>query len=302
MNRHQIKHSIMLLLTAVIWGSSFVAQSAGMDHVGPFTFSAARFIIGSIVLLPVILIFSDKGTKEQNKYTVMGGICCGIVMFAAANLQQIAMLHSTTGKAGFITALYIVIVPLLGKLFGKKCTPLIWISVLLSVIGLYLLCIGIGGTFVPEASDFLLLGCSFLFSVHILVIDHFTDKADGLKMSCVQFFTAGVLNIPLMFTLDGSIFQMAPSVSNLLAAFLPVLYAGVLASGVGYTLQVIGQKGMNPTIASLLLSLESVTAALSGFIFLNQKLSFSEILGCIIMFIAIILAQLPIAAGTSNDS
>jgi drug/metabolite transporter (DMT)-like permease len=216
-----------------------------------------------------------------------------LILFSAAQLQQVAMLHASTGKAGFMTALYIVIVPLLGLFLGKKSTPLLWISVLLSVLGLYFLCIGIGGTFTLEAWDFMLIGCAFLFSIHILVIDHFNVKANCIKLSCIQFLVAGILNLPFLFLLDGPAFQLPPSLSNIFAAWLPVLYAGVLSSGVAYTLQIVGQKGMNPTVSSLILSLESVTAAVAGVIILKQSMSVSEALGCIIMFCAIILAQLP---------
>ncbi len=287
-------NSLLLLLTAAIWGVAFVAQSVGMDYVGPFTFNAVRCIIGAIVLLPVIWFFnrkkqpkesSEQDQKTDRKTLLLGGISCGIALCLASNFQQLGIQYTTVGKAGFITACYIVIVPILGIFLKKKCSPFVWVAVGMALIGLYLLCITDG--FSIGKGDLLVLICAFLFSFHILIIDYFSPKADGVKMSCIQFLVCGILSgIPALLLEN-------PQISSILAAWMPVLYAGIFSCGVAYTLQIIGQKNMNPTIASLILSLESCISVLAGWIILGQSLSTREILGCVIMFCAIILAQLP---------
>ena len=289
-----LKNSLILLLTATIWGVAFVAQSVGMDYVGGFTFNAVRSIIGSIVLLPVILFLDRQKTpavrteeekKSGQKTLLMGGIACGICLCLASNFQQFGIRYTTVGKAGFITACYIVIVPILGLFLKKKCSPYIWGAVVMALIGLYLLCITDG--FSIGKGDILVMICAVLFSLHILVIDYFSPKVDGVKMSCIQFLVCGILSgIPAL------IFEN-PQISSILAAWQPILYAGVMSCGVAYTLQIVGQKNMNPTVASLILSLESCISVLAGWIILGQSMSRKEILGCVIMFAAIILAQLP---------
>ena len=289
-----LKNSLILLLTATIWGVAFVAQSVGMDYVGGFTFNAVRSIIGSIVLLPVILFLDRQKTpavrteeekKSGQKTLLMGGIACGICLCLASNFQQFGIKYTTVGKAGFITACYIVIVPILGLFLKKKCSPYIWGAVVMALIGLYLLCITDG--FSIGKGDILVMICAVLFSLHILVIDYFSPKVDGVKMSCIQFLVCGILSgIPAL------IFEN-PQISSILAAWKPILYAGVMSCGVAYTLQIVGQKNMNPTVASLILSLESCISVLAGWIILGQSMSRKEILGCVIMFAAIILAQLP---------
>ena len=289
-----LKNSLVLLLTATIWGVAFVAQSVGMDYVGGFTFNAVRSIIGSIVLLPVIWFLDRQktpaaGTEEEKKNgkktLVMGGIACGICLCLASNFQQFGIKYTTVGKAGFITACYIVIVPILGLFLKKKCSPYIWGAVVMALIGLYLLCITDG--FSIGKGDILVMICAVLFSLHILVIDYFSPKVDGVKMSCIQFLVCGILSgIPAL------IFEN-PQISSILAAWQPILYAGVMSCGAAYTLQIVGQKNMNPTVASLILSLESCISVLAGWIILGQSMSRKEILGCVIMFAAIILAQLP---------
>lgn len=295
MNRQttSLKNSFILLLTAAIWGVAFVAQSVGMEYIGPFTFNAVRSIIGGIVLLPVIWFFDCRPgrpapsprEKGSRKTLITGGVLCGIALCIASNFQQIGIQYTTVGKAGFITACYIIIVPILGLFLKKKCSPFIWAAVALALAGLYLLCITDG--FSIGKGDFLVLICSFWFSFHILIIDHFSPKTDGVKMSCIQFLVCGILSgIPALILEN-------PQISSILNAWMPVLYAGVLSCGVAYTLQIIGQKNMNPTVASLILSLESCISVLAGWIILGQSLSLREILGCVIMFGAIILAQLP---------
>ena len=296
MRQNTMKSSFLLVLAAFIWGVAFVAQSVGMDYVGPFTFIGARYLIGGLVLIPCIaflkkLGYGDDGNKsetqkkEEFRIGVKGGIFCGLALFISSSLQQIGIMYTTVGKAGFITALYIVIVPILGIFMKKKVSWTIWISVAVAVIGMYLLCITDG--FSIGKGDILVLICAFLFSLHILVIDYFSPHVDGVKMSCIQFLVCGILTaIPAL------IFEH-PQLSAFKGAWGSILYAGVMSCGVAYTLQIIGQKNMNPTVASLILSLESCISVLAGWILLGQKLSVKEIIGCIIMFCAIVLAQLP---------
>ena len=289
-----LKNSLMLLLAATIWGVAFVAQSIGMEYVGAFTFNSVRSLIGAAVLLPVIWLFNRNRSdsvqtaeekKASSKILITGGICCGILLCLATNFQQFGIKYTTVGKAGFITACYIVIVPILGIVLKKKCSPFIWAAVLLALCGLYLLCIKDG--FSIGKGDILVLICAFLFSLHILTIDYFSPKTDGVKLSCIQVLVSGILSgIPALILED-------PSLSSILTAWLPILYAGALSSGVAYTLQIIGQKDMNPTVASLILSLDSCISVLAGWLILGQKLSSRELFGCLIMFGAIILAQLP---------
>lgn len=293
----QLRNSFLLLLTAAIWGVAFVAQSVGMDYVGPFTFNMIRSVIGGIVLIPCIFLLdkispkekkelSAKEQKKERKTLLTGGICCGILLAFATNFQQIGIQYTTVGRAGFITACYIIIVPLIGiTFFKKKCRSTIWLAVILALVGLYLLCIT--EEFSIGYGDFLVLICSFLFSLHILVIDYFSPLVDGVKMSCIQFFVCGIVSgIPALFT-ETIVW------TNVLQAWMPVLYAGVMSCGVAYTLQIVGQKNMNPTVASLILSLESCIAVLAGWIILGESLTSREVKGCILMFAAIVLAQIP---------
>lgn len=284
----------MLLLAAFIWGSAFVAQSVGMDYVGPLTFNCVRSIIGGVVLIPCIFLLERLKSPEERaraaaesdrKTLLAGGASCGVVLCAATSMQQFGMQYTSVGKAGFITALYIVIVPVLGLFFGKRCGFKIWMCVCIALVGFYLLCMT--GGFALERGDLYLLGCSLLFSFHILVIDHFSPLVDGVKMSCIQFLVSGVLSGAAMLLFE------TPSIAGIVAGAGPILYAGVLSSGVAYTLQIIGQKNYNPTVATLLLSLESVFSVLTGWMVLHQKLSPREIAGCVLIFAAVILAQLP---------
>lgn len=294
---------MLLLLTATIWGVAFVAQSVGMDYVGPFTFNMLRNIIGGMVLIPCIFLLdrimpkekkerTAEEQKKEKKILVTGGVYCGILLALAMGFQQIGLQYTTVGRAGFITACYIIIVPLLGMLFfKKKCRSTIWFAVFLALTGLYLLCItekaDIG------QGDLLVLVCSFLFSLHILVIDHFSPLVDGVKMSCIQFFVAGIVSGIPAFLTEKILLE------NIFQAWMPVLYAGVMSCGVAYTLQIVGQKNMNPTIASLILSLESCIAVIAGWLILGERLTVREFTGCVLMFVAIILAQLP-AENTKN--
>ncbi len=295
MKKSSLRSSLLLFLTAAIWGVAFVAQRVGMDYVGPFTFSCMRCLLGGIVLLPFIW-FTGRRKKdspavdsgaEKGPVLWIGGICCGLALFVASNLQQVGMQYTSVGKAGFITAMYIVIVPLLGFFLGKKVKIQVGISVLLAAAGLYLLCIT--EKFSLGRGDFLVLLCAFVFAIHILVIDHFSPLVDGVRMSCIQFFVCGLLSGIVMLICEH------PSIQAIAAAWLPIGYAGILSCGVAYTLQIVGQRDMDPTVASLILCLESVVSVLAGWALLGQTLSAREGIGCVLMFAAIILAQLSAA-------
>ena len=265
-----------------------------MEYIGPFTFNAIRCVLGGMVLIPVILVLKKKKEtgaenqeKEDKKTLWMGGIACGVILCIASNLQQFGIMEASVGKSGFFTALYIVMIPVIGIFIGKRPEIKLWFCVALAVVGMYLLCMK-DGSFTIERADIMLLLCALAFSFHILVVDYFSPKVDGVKMSCIQFFVCGVLSAV------GMLFTETPDISNIQAAWLPLLYAGLLSCGVGYTLQIVGQKGINPVIASLIMSLESVISALAGWVILGQVLSPKEILGCILMFVAIIITQIPI--------
>ena len=286
----------MLLLTAFIWGTAFVAQSVGMDYTGPFTFNFARYIVGSLVLIPFVIFNFSKRKKQNNteskeksksfsiKYTILGGIGCGILLCVASSLQQFGILYShSVGKAGFLTALYIIMVPILGFFFGKKSKALIWICVLLATAGLYLICVKEGFKF--ELGDIFLILCALVFSFHIMFIDFVSPKGDGVTISCIQFAVSGIL------CLICALFSEKIVISELLKGYFPILYAGVMSCGVAYTFQILGQKYVEPTKASLIMCLESVFATLGGFIILHEILTVKEAVGCVIVFIAIILAQ-----------
>lgn len=298
-----LKNSLLLLLAAFIWGTAFVAQSVGMDYVGPFTFSFSRNIVGGLVLIPAVFLMDkwkersaknkdlaadpeeDNELSWRNPSLWKGGVICGIALCVAANFQQVGLQYTTVGKSGFITALYIVLVPLLGILLKKRLRAVIWISVVLAVIGLYLLCMS--GSFSLDKGDALTLASALSFAVQILCIDHFAPKTDPVKLCCVEFFVCGILSGMVMLITE------TVTIDALVKAAVPILYAGVLSSGVAYTLQAVGQRNLDPAIASLLMSMESVFSVLAGWVVLGQTLSFKEIAGCMLMFAAIILAQLP---------
>ena len=283
-----------LLLTALIWGTAFVAQSVGMEHIGPYTFNAARFFVGGLVLIPIVLVIRKTDKQERTpqekrlyrKNTIIGGSCCGVILCAASTFQQIGIQYTTVGKAGFITALYIIIVPLLGLFLKKKVTWLVWFSTIIAVIGFYLL--SISGKVSMNKGDVAVLICAVLFSVHILVVDYFSPKADGVGISCIQFWISAIISAGLMFLFEN------PQMQQILASAKPILYAGIMSCGVAYTLQIIGQKHVEPTIASLLMSLESVFSVLAGWVLLGQVLSVKELIGCCLVFTAVILAQIPV--------
>ena len=286
------KNACVLLLTAFIWGTAFVAQSVGMDYLEPFTFNGVRCLIGAIALLPCIWFF-NRGKEKENKVNdenakrdlIKGGIACGILLFAASSLQQIGLVYTAAGKAGFITAFYIVLVPVFGIFLHKKIGWKVWTAVAIALAGLYFLCIT--EAFTIGVGDIYVLLCALIFSVHILVVDHYAPKVDGVKLSCIQFLVAGIVSIPFMLILE------SPKMGNMMTSWFPLIYAGVFSCGIAYTLQILGQKNVNPAVASLILSLESCFSVLSGWVILGERLSARETIGCIMMFAAIILAQIP---------
>ncbi|MBQ9064572.1 MAG: DMT family transporter [Blautia sp.] len=337
-----VRSSLLLLLTAAIWGVAFVAQSVGMEYVGGFTFNSVRFLIGAAVLFPFVLIINkkEKGPGSQGNFNkagfmtqtgpageiktsntppsnagnsgsykykadnsrkdnsgsyklISGGIVCGVLLCMASNFQQFGIKYTTVGKAGFITALYIILVPVFGLFLKKKTGAFIWAAVVLALVGLYLLCIKEG--FSLGKGDILVMICAVLFAFQILAVDHYSPLvSSGTALSMIEFLVSGLLSaIPAL------LFEH-PELSQLLAAWKPILYAGVFSSGIAYTLQIIAQKDLDPTVASLIMSLESSIAMLAGWLILGQTLSRRELTGCAVMFCAIILAQLPSMPATGT--
>ena len=287
----KLRGSLLLLLTAMIWGAAFVAQSVGMDHVGPYTFLFSRSILGGVVLLPVIWFRGRKQESQklhkQKNPLLLGGICCGIALFVGSILQQIGIQETTAGKAGFLTAMYMILVPIVGLFLGKKPGTKVWGAVVVALMGMYFLCLY--GTELGSVNrgDLLEMACAVGFTFHILIIDHFSPKVDGVKMSCIQFFVCGILAFAGMMIFEN------PSLENIWNAILPIAYAGILSSGAGFTLQILAQKDTDPTVASLLMSLESVFSLIFGWIILKEAMNGIELLGCGLMFAAIIWVQLP---------
>lgn len=290
MKNISLKSSMLLFLAAFIWGVAFVAQSVGMDYMGPLSFNGARFLMGSVVLLPLVIYRRQKNRKEgipapDTKITIKGGICCGLALCAAALLQQYGIMYTTVGKAGFITTLYIIMVPIFGIFLKKRVPGKVWIGAVIAAFGMYLLCMS--ERLALSKGDGLVFICAIIFSVHILVIDYFSPKADGVEISCIQFLTAGVI------ASIGALLFENPQLGQFIAGIIPLAYAGILSSGVAYTLQVVGQKNVEPTVASLILSLESVVSMLAGWVILHQALTGRELFGCVLVFTAVILVQLP---------
>lgn len=288
--KEQLKGSILLLIGTVIWGCAFVAQSVAMDHVGPLTFQACRSALAVIVLLPVIALF-DRGRKETDSYLKLWsskklwttGLACGAALFVASGLQQIGLVYTEPGKAGFLTAMYIVLVPVLGLFLGKRPGILVWTSVVIAVAGLYFL------SFVNaegiNVGDIIVIGCALAYAVQITLVDRLSGGLDGLRLNCVQFLVVAVLSAVVM------LFTETPTWSGILACGGALLYTGILSSAVGFSLQILGQQRVAPEPASLIMSLESVFAVLAGWLILGQKLSGAETIGCCLMFAAVILSQ-----------
>ena len=294
-----LKNPLLLLLAAFIWGVAFVAQKEGMDHVGPFTFNCVRFFLGGACLvLALPLLDRIRGRhgvlqKGSRRDILVGGAACGAALFVAANLQQVAIAmqsaDTNVGKAGFITACYVVLVPVLGLFLGRKSPALVWVGAAVALAGFFSLSLmdplmdGQGLTL--ERSDGLLLLCALVFSVQILLVDHFSPLVDGVRLSCVQFFVCGLLGLPFMI-------RESPTWAGLAACAVPILYTGVLSSGVAYTLQIVGQNGVHPAVASLILSLESVFSALAGDVLMPETgLTGWEIAGCVLVFAAVVMVE-----------
>lgn len=289
MKKTAIGSSLLLFLAACIWGVAFVAQSVGMDYMGPFTFNGTRFLIGGTVLLPLVCmrVQKKKNTPEElpPALTLKGGICCGLAICFASLSQQIGIMYTTVGKAGFITTLYIVIVPVFGLFLHKKVPAKVWIAAVVAAAGMYMLCIN--ESFSIGKGDAFVFLCAIIFSIHILVIDYFSPKTDGVALSCIQFYTAGIICIIAAFWIE------SPTWEQIFTGIIPILYAGIMSCGIAYTLQIIGQKNLDPTVASLILSMESVVSVLAGWVILGQSLSVKELFGCALVFAAVILVQLP---------
>lgn len=307
MDKNSLKGSLLLFLGAFIWGTTFIAQSVGVNHLNAFAFNCIRNFIGVIALLPVLLwqictkpknmnsvqeIDSSANSLYQNikeifsKDLLIGGLICGTALCIASNFQQLGIAYSTVGKSAFITALYIVLVPLMGLFFKKKLSIQIWIGVILAMIGLYLLCMK-DEVFVLSTGDIYLLLCAFFFTIQITAVDHFAPKVNCVALSMMQFFVTAILSG------IGMIFTKIPTWADITAAAIPLLYAGVLSCGIAYTLQIVGQKYLSATVATLIMSLESVFASLAGWLILNELLSTKELIGCGLVFAAVILTQLP---------
>ena len=293
--RGELMHTLALLVCAAIWGSAFVAQSVGAEYVGAFTFLAVRNWIAVVFLIPVIYvrdtILRKRGrpsvrpaNRTQRRCLLTGGAACGFFLCAASAFQQVGIRYTTTAKAGFITALYVVIVPILSVFFGKSVKSRIWMCVALAVLGLYLLCMR--GELSLSFGDGVVLVCAFLFACQIMTVDYFAPQVDTVRLSQTQFLVTALLSTVCMFFFEDL------STDSLIKALPSIAYAGVMSSGVAYTLQIIGQQNLNPAIASITMSLESVFAALAGWIVLGQSMTVRELAGCVLMFAAIILAQL----------
>ncbi|MBR6955980.1 MAG: DMT family transporter [Firmicutes bacterium] len=284
----KMKANLLLFIAAFIWGTAFVAQKSG-GAIGSFTFNGIRTFIGGLVLLPLVIRnHKDKSLPLFTKEELTGGIVCGFFLFVAASLQQFGLAYTTAGKAAFITTLYVVFCPILSLIVHKKKTrPLVWLCVVLDVIGLYLLCMT-DASFSIQIGDTLVILCAVAFAGQMVAVDNFIDRIDGIKLSCIQFLFSGLLGIICMFIFEGPV-----SVSNIMTAWFPILYAGVISCGIAYTFQVLGQKEATPTIAALILCLESVFGVLAGTVILGETMTMREIFGCIIMFAAVVISNLP---------
>ena len=292
--KSKLNGNIAILVATLIWGSTFVAQSIGMDHIGPFTFQAARCFLGGLILLPIIAVMdrftcSNDGktffTRWKDKKLWKAGLLCGLPLFVATNLQQVALVDTDAGKSAFLTAMYIVFVPVIGIFFGQKPSKWIPVSVLLGVAGLYCLsCVGVTSI---ATGDLLLLGCAVAFAVQILAVGKYANQMDCLRLNCINAFLCAALSAIIM------VFSETPKLSDISSCFGSIAYAGILSMGIAYSLQNIGQKHLDSTTASLLMSTESVFAVLSGWIVLKEKLTLWEGIGCLLVFAAIVLSQLP---------
>lgn len=290
--------NIALLLAAFIWGTAFVAQSVGMDYVGPYTFLWIRSFVGALALLPVIFVRSKIQKKEKSseellqndkKTLLMGGLWCGLALCVASNLQQVGIQYTSVGNAGFITSMYMLIVPVLSIFLGKKVQKKIWLCIAVAAVGMYML--SISKEFSVSVGDIIIAGCAFFYAVQIMIVDHFAPKTDGVKLSCLQFVVTGIITMFMALIFE------EPNIENILNAAVPILYAGVFSSGIAFTLQIVAQKYAEPTIATLLMSMESVFSMLGGIVILQQVPSRREAVGCMLVFAAVIASQVNIKKG-----
>ena len=292
----QYKSSLLLLLASLVWGAAFAFQSLASGTVGTLTFNGIRFIIGGVCLLPLLRGHNILPGRVPYK-KLLGGIICGTALFTASTFQQMGMaLGATAGEAGFLTACYIVLVPILGIFLGKKCSVLVWPAVVIALVGLYMLCFPASGAGLRlSGADAALLACALMFSVQILCVDYYAPRMSPVSLACVQFFVSGIISLIASF-----IFELAPDPAGWIASlssvnsWIAILYTGIFSSAVGYTLQALGQRDLNPAIASLIMSLESVFSSLFGWLLLRQVMTGREVAGCVLIFVAVILAQIPI--------
>ncbi len=290
MDRKSLRGSLLLLLGSVIWGAAFVAQRVGMDHLGPFSFNGIRMLLAGIVLIPVAAFIDRKkepGVRPDPKDQRKAGLLCGVLLFVASSLQQMGLVTTSAGKAGFITALYVVLVPVAAwLLFRKNPGRVIWLGVVLAVFALWLLCMPAGGGFALQGGDLLVLGCAVAFTGQILCVDYYAPKVSGVKLARDEFLVTGMLSLLI------AVFTETITWTGIREALIPILYAGLMSGAVAYTLQIIGQRDTDPTVASLIMCLESVFATLSGALILGEKMTVRETVGCVLMFVAVVLAQL----------
>ena len=298
MKHNQMRQVVFPILAAFIWGTAFVAQDMCADSIGAFAFNASRYFIAVLALL-VVIVISDKLKKDKpvlspaekkaaNRQLWLGGLCCGAALAMASNFQQAGMVAGTdSGKAGFLTAMYVVLVPVFGLFLGRKGSAQLWVSMAIAVVGLYLLCMkdGFGSI---QSSDWLLLLCAVLFSFQIMAVDHFSPQVDGVRLSLAEFLVVSVESTVAAFLFE------QPAMAEFVTFAGPILYCGIMSSGVAYTLQILGQRDLNPAVASLIMCLESVFSALGGWLLLHQNLSIRESSGCVLLFAAVVLAQLPL--------
>ena len=293
MSKKSLRGSLLLLLGAVIWGAAFVAQRVGMDHMGPFTFNGVRMLLAWLVMIPVTLLFERKNKKSPDykapdpKEQRLSGVICGALLFIASSLQQMGLVSTSAGKAGFITALYVVLVPVAAWfLFRKNPGKVIWLGVLIAVGALWLLCMPADGGFVLQSGDLLVLGCAVCFTFQILCVDHYAARVSGVKLARDEFLVTGGLSMLIAVATEPISWE------GVREALIPILYAGIMSGAVGYTLQVLGQRDTDPTVASLLMCMEAVFAVLTGVLLIGEKMTVRETVGCVLMFCAVILAQL----------
>ena len=293
MSNKSLRGSLLLLLGAMIWGAAFVAQRVGMDHMGPFTFNGIRMLLAWLVMIPVTVLMERKN-KNKPGYTApdpkdqrLSGVICGALLFIASSLQQMGLVSTTAGKAGFITALYVVLVPVAAWfLFRKNPGKVIWLGVLIAVGALWLLCMPADGGFVLQSGDLLVLGCAVCFTFQILCVDHYAARVSGVKLARDEFLVTGGLSMLIAVATEPISWE------GVREALIPILYAGIMSGAVGYTLQVLGQRDTDPTVASLLMCMEAVFAVLTGVLLIGEKMTVRETVGCVLMFCAVILAQL----------